>query len=198
MACPAFLSAARWSQGYERPTLIGVNLMPLGSHYDLDGDFPSDQWHGQIRGILKGLRSQGHLIFIAHDEAEVAFQNHFLEAGERVFYSPKWRDYMDVLSGCSLMVANRVHGAVTAAGFGIPAIIIGNDTRAQIGDYLGLPRHRSGFTCPSTVIEQAGELITKRRQEKERLLSLRTSTLHRYVELILPLVEAARARKERH
>jgi hypothetical protein len=191
LPCPAFLAAARWAPPSPRPGVIGVNFMPMGSHYDLEGNFPTNSWRDQVAGMLAGLRRQGRLLFIAHDALEAEFQQQLLEPGERVFFASGWRDYLDVLGACSLVVANRVHGAVTAAGFGIPAIILGNDTRAQIGDYLGLPRYRSGFTDPACVTDRAAELLAHRSTENSRLLELRTSTLSRYVDLLRPIMDDA-------
>lgn len=191
LPCPAFLAASRWASPSTRTGLIGVNFMPMGSHYDIEGNFPIAKWHDQVAGMLKGLRRQGRLLFIAHDALEAEFQRQLLAPGERMFYSPSWRDYLDVLSSCSLVVANRVHGAVTAAGFGVPAVILGNDTRAQIGDYLEIPRYRSGFTDPASITDCTADLLAQRPTESSRLLELRATTLSRYIDLLRPIMDVA-------
>jgi hypothetical protein len=191
LPCPALLAAARWTTVPTRPGVIGVNWMPLGSHYDIDGRFPYESWGAHVREMLKGLRELGRLWFIAHDTVEIKFQEQLLEPGERIFYSTAWRDYLDVYGACALVIANRVHGAVAAAGFGVPSVILGNDTRARIGEYLGLSIYRSGFTQPGTVIQRASELMADRQEESARLLALRKTTSDRYLELLQPLLHSA-------
>lgn len=189
LPCPAFLAAARHQQirKIDFP-VIGINLMPLSSHYDLTGNFDPELWRNSCKTLISKLRLQGKLIFICHDEKERTFLNHFAENNERIFISQNWRDYFDIYSSCSIVVANRVHGAVCAAGFGVPAIIIGNDTRATIGDLIGIPRYHSIRIQPEEICQQVTQFILYRNKEQNRLLELRQKTLKKYQELLHPLL----------
>jgi ADP-heptose:LPS heptosyltransferase/polysaccharide pyruvyl transferase WcaK-like protein len=199
LPCPAFLAAMRWTVVRPRPGVIGVNLMPIGSHYDFEGDFPTEAWQAGARRLVEGLRKQGTLWFIAHDAREIEFLTELARPGERVFWSASWRDYLDAYGACSMVVANRVHGAVTASGFGVPAVIIGNDTRAQIGDFIGIKRFRSGYDSAEDILEYSSELIDRAAEERDRLLELRSSTLTRHEDLLRPVIDEARAaRTKRH
>lgn len=146
LACPAYFASSYVKASPRRRGLIGVNLMALGCHHDMGGDFPTEDWNArQIPELLKALRARGRLLFIAHDQVEKDFMLPHAEPGERVFLAPSWRDYLDVYSQCQYVVANRVHGAIAAAGFGANAVILGNDTRAEIGTYCDVPFFRAGF-----------------------------------------------------
>ncbi|MBA4187010.1 MAG: hypothetical protein C0467_03230 [Planctomycetaceae bacterium] len=188
VCCPAFLAGARHRLANPRPELIGVNLMPLGAHYDLRENFDRDRWTKSCESLCKSLRKLGRLVFIAHDTVESEFSRRFARSGERVYLASSWRPYLDMYSSCQLVVANRVHGAVCASGFGVPSIILGNDTRAQIGEYIGLPIFGSADLNPTEVVECANRLLTARAVESERLLHLREQTLNRYKELLTPLL----------
>lgn len=187
LPCPAFLAAARHRIAGGDTGIIGVNLMPLGGHYQLDRCFDAGTWLLRCMAIVTRLRSFGRLLFVAHDAAEAAFMSQFAGPAERVFLAASWRDYLDVYGACRAVVANRVHGAVCAAGFGTPAIIIGNDSRAAIGDPIGIPRFKAGDEVES-VFRALETLLGDARREADRLLSLRMATLVRYGELLRPIV----------
>lgn len=186
--CPAFLAAARHRVGRTIPGLIGVNLMPLGTHYDLRGDFDRTAWRDRSLALCAMLRKLGQLVFVCHDEIERDHAAGFAAAGERVFFARGWRNYLDLYSVCDVVVANRVHGAVCAAGFGVPSVILGNDTRARIGEYPGLPVFCSATLEPRDVVTCVQGLQAIRLQERRRLLSLRARTLQTYKRLLTPIV----------
>jgi hypothetical protein len=196
MPCPAFLAGMGFAAVRPRPGVIGVNLMSKGSHYDLDGDFPESAWQEECRRLLEGLRKIARVWLIAHDRKEAEFLSSYAEAGEPVFLSSAWRDYLNVYGACSLVVANRVHGAVAASGFGVPAIIIGNDTRAQIGEFMGLPRFRSGYSSAEEILGASEALLKHRDEECERLLALRTATIADYQRLLAPALALSRIKQE--
>lgn len=195
LPCPAFLAAARHrlasSGGH-----IGVNLMPLGGHFDLAPGFDPGRWEEDCREIAAALRSLGQLVFIAHDAAERDWMRRFAQAGERIFLAAGWRDYLDVYAACALVVANRVHGAVCAAGFGVPGIILGNDTRAQIGCAFGLSILQSGQARAAEVKETAERLLAGRDAMRVDFRDRRNAALLTYRELLTPILEEAFAREK--
>lgn len=188
LPCPAFLAACRHHINVPANGVIGVNFMPLGAHYDLVGNFDSVLWQKQCFTLSVELRRIGHLVFIAHDQIEAEFMAKFVLPGERIFLSGHWRDYFDIYAACSVVVANRVHGAVCAAGFGVPSIILGNDTRAMIGDYIGIPRYHVRAFEVTQVIQQVHTFFDTLHTERSRLLDLRNTTMNRYQDLLAPIV----------
>ena len=186
LPCPAFLAACSKSlHGYHPRGPIGVNLMALGGHYDLSTEQDLGvQWEKQIPALLKGLRKGGPLMFIAHDEAEYAFQQTYALPGERVFHSRAWEEYLDAYAACSRVVANRVHGAVVAASFGIPATIIGNDSRTRIGWPIELDTFRVGAPAHHIL----DRVFYQYDGERDRLLQLRRDTMAAYRALLEPII----------
>lgn len=194
--CPAFLAACRHPRNAPVYGVIGVNLMPLGAHYDLSADFDTALWQRQCFALLTELRRAGKLIFIAHDQTEADFMAKFAIPGERIFLSGNWRDYFDMYSTCSVVVANRVHGAVCAAGFGVPAIILGNDTRAMIGNYIDIPRYHVSNLNVAEVAQKVRIFLKTRDDERSRLLELRDETLLRYERLLAPVIDQLNASRQ--
>lgn len=181
LPCPALLAAARHQPPRPSSGLIGVNLMPLGAHHDVEGTFDRAAWLGTCVDLVNELRCLRPVLFVAHDRDELEFLHQLGVRGERVAHSPAWRDYLDFYAGLDAVVANRVHGALCAAGFGVPAVILGNDSRASIGDYVGLPVFRSGAVSAATIAATVERLLAGREAERARLVDLRDATLRTYV-----------------
>jgi 2-polyprenyl-3-methyl-5-hydroxy-6-metoxy-1,4-benzoquinol methylase len=194
LPCPAFLAGQRHQPQRPQGRYLAVNLMPLGAHYDLSRDFNRDQWLKECFQLVQSLRRWYPLVFIAHDRQERAFMTLLARGDERVIFSECWRDYLDFYSSIRGVIANRVHGAVCAAGFGVPSVILGNDTRARIGEYIGIPVLRSGSTEPVEIVDLVGDLLSHHTDEFERLRALAEETLMSYVKLIIPLVKKAKER----
>lgn len=189
MPCPAFLAAARHPAGVPQSDLIGVNLMPRGGHYESDPAFEPSVWTLRCSRMADLLRRMGRLVFICHDEAEARFARTIAAPDERVFVAAGWRPYLDVYSACATVVSCRVHGAVCAAGFGVPGVILGKDTRARIGEYMGLEIMRAATAEPEEIAHAAEQLLERRTAESCRLLELRDCTLAAYRDLLRPVLE---------
>ena len=190
MPCTAFHAARRTNLNADCVgDLIGINLMPLGGHYSLNDDINEGVWKTKIEAFLPKIRKYHRLLFIAHDVSEKKYMEQFLGPGEVIFSSSCWRDYLPVYAKCAATVANRVHGAVCAAGFGRPSVILGNDTRLLIGDYIGIPSRYIGDVSPEEVVDLLESGLRDRRSEKDRLLGLREESAARYRQAIVESLE---------
>jgi len=105
--------------------------------------------------------------------SEKKFMEQFLGPGEVIFISSRWRDYLPVYAKCVATIANRVHGAVCAAGFGKPSVILGNDTRLFIGDYIGIPSRYVVEVSSEEIVDLLESGLRDQKNEKARLLDLR-------------------------
>jgi hypothetical protein len=189
LPCPAFLAAARHQPERYSAGKVLVNLMPVGGHYRIDPRLNEDRWLRTCAELLAALRSQYQILLVAHDRIELEFLEQLSRNNERVFFSENWRDYLDVYSVGWITIANRVHGAVASAGFGVPSVIIGNDSRARIGDYIGIPVYRSATVSAREIVAKVIEFEDERASERERLISLRQTTLLSYRDLLMRAFE---------
>lgn len=185
LPCAAFHAARRHEDSLGPNSSVGINLMPLGGHFVLRDDVNPEAWEIVIREFLAQIRRRHRITFIAHDETERNFMARFKCADENIFFSSDYRDYFKVYGTCSVILANRVHGAICAAGFGRPAIIIGNDSRLMIGDFIGLTSKYVGNISSEEVVELIESAYDSQWQERDRLLSLREESAKRYCEAIL-------------
>ena len=146
---------------------IALNFMPLGGHYDLDGRTDPQRWASNFVALDRILRLRGlQTSLVAHDRKELnALSAMFPDRA--VFFSEDYRDYFHYYAGCRGGVFNRVHGAMLLAGRGVPALVIGNDSRARMVDELGLPRWHVSEADPEiiahTLIESLSEPRTSAR-----------------------------------
>jgi SAM-dependent methyltransferase len=189
LPCTAFHASRRskFLGGYGQ--VIGINLMPLGGHYKLREDIDEKKWGETIEAFLADLRRRHSLLFVAHDLSEKEFMEHYLTSGEVIFYSCRWRDYLPVYAKCSAVIANRVHGAVCAAGFGKPVVIVGNDARLLIGDTIGIPSLYVSKVKADELVGLIEAGLAMRGQERDRLLTLREESAVRYRNAILEGLE---------
>jgi hypothetical protein len=189
LPCPAFLAACKFYPAHNSGCLIGVNLMPKGGHFDLRGTFDSLSWICRLHELLNRLRQMGRVLFICHDAEEEQFAEYFVAGDERIFRAQSYREYLDLFRTLSCIFANRVHAAVTAAGFGVPGIIAGTDTRARIGEWIGLDVLQANTLDPSSVAQRMAELLRERKAEGERLVALRERTMLDYTNLLAPVLD---------
>jgi len=185
LPCTAFHASRRSRFLGSYGEVIGINLMPFAGHYKLKEDIDEGTWKVTIKAFLDELRKRHSLFFIAHDSSEKEFMKSFLGPGEVIFHSLHWRDYLPVYAKCSVVMASRVHGAVCAAGFGRPAVIVGNDSRLLIGDYIGIPSLYVSQARANELVDLIERAIAMQHTERDRLLTLREESAHRYRKAIL-------------
>jgi hypothetical protein len=193
LPCPAFHAARRFPGGLPRRVAapLAVNLMPLAGHYRLKPQTDGAMWKRTVAELLPKLRRNHRLIFVAHDQKEADFQEQFLVGGEIIFQTPDYRDYVKLYSHVEGIVANRVHGAVCVAGFGRPAVIVGNDSRIGIARPIGIPACDSSQVSAGWIVDSLEEQFARGRSLAEERIELRESSAQRYVARIKALVQAA-------
>lgn len=193
LPCTAFLAAKRYNFSRTNDNnLFGVNIMPLSGHFDLINNFDEENWLKKVQFILDDLRKRHNLIFIAHDKKEHYFMRKISKGDEKTFYSDKYQEYYDVYSKCSVVMANRVHAAVFSAGFGIPSLIIGNDTRMLIGDYIGIESRYVLDVDTNEITHLLEKLYDNRLSENERLIDLREKSFDKYCKIVSEKINTGR------
>jgi len=193
LPCPAF-HAARRVTGIGTPPppsdVLAVNLMKLAGHYRLKPQTNADQWRGVIDELLPRLRKQHKLLFVAHDDAEAEFQSSLAERGESIFLAKDYRDYLSVYSRVKGIVANRVHGAIAVAGFGRPAVIVGNDCRIGIARPIGVPARDSAEASADWIVKSLEDQFAAGAKLATERLELRDASASKYVRKLQSLLAA--------
>ncbi len=193
LPCPAFHAARRISgRGTPPPPndLLAVNFMSKAGHYRLKPQTDESQWRAVIDKLLPQLREQHRLVFIAHDQAEKEFQKQLARDDETVFFGNDYRDYLAVYGRVKGIVANRVHGAVCVAGFGRPAVIVGNDARVGIARPIGIPARDSAEATAEWIVSSLQEQFDRGPELRNARLELRESSAKRYTSRIAQLLSA--------
>ena len=81
----------------------------------------------------------------------------------KVFYSPRWEDYIRTYAEAKFSIMNRVHGTFVTASFGRPAFTVGADSRAQMVDELNLKRQFVGDASVDSLLEAYEDLKARSR-----------------------------------
>lgn len=193
LPCPAFHAARRVCGHGEPPPpqdLLAVNFMKLAGHYRLKPETDPANWRTIIDEVLPELRREHRLIFVAHDAAEAEFQRDLAQGDEMVFLAKDYRDYLSLYSRVKGIVANRVHAAVCVAGFGRPAVIIGNDCRIGIARPIGIPAIDSADASAEWILNQLEAQLDDAEDLAIERLTLRESSAQAY---LIPIAAALRA-----
>lgn len=194
LPCPSFLAPARSGARVAAPDgPIGVSLSHLGGEFALDATLSEEQWRRECVSLLAGLRRLGRVVMIAHSAGEARFLEGLAAPGERVECPGDPAAFADLYARCGVLISNHVEAALCAAGCGVPAMILGNDTRALSGEPIGIPVRRSATMEAAATVAEVAALIAGHRAERDRLLALRDATLASYVELVAPTLAVPRA-----
>lgn len=191
--CPAFHAARRFAGNGAPPPagdFLAVNLMKIAGHYRMKPQTDASQWRGVIDALLPRLRSRHRLLFVAHDQAEADFQRELAHPGEHVFLAGDYRDYISLYGKVKGIVANRVHGAVCVAGFGRPAVIVGNDCRIGIGTPIGIPARDSADATADWIERELEAQFTAGETFFRERLALREASASIYITRIAELTQA--------
>jgi hypothetical protein len=194
LPCPAFHAARRASGPGTLPPAaddgLAVNFMELAGHFRLKPSTDAAKWRNVIDELLPRLRLRHKLLFVAHDQAEADFQKTLATPGEDVFVSADYREYLKLYARVKGIVANRVHGAVTVAGFGRPAVIVGNDCRIGIARPIGLPACDSAEATANWIVSALADQMDERETLNSERMALRESSAEQYTTKLRGLLVA--------
>jgi polysaccharide pyruvyl transferase WcaK-like protein len=171
--------------------VIAVNLMPGAGHFRLESEDRDrvSRWHDIVKAILPEIRSMFHVLFVAHSPNEVEFMEEFLQPGENIIYSHNWQDYLPIYSRCSFVLSNRIHASVCAAGFGIPSLLVGSDSRLRVGQLCGVPSYHVLDATIDSILNGIRDLVSKKEEIKSFLINWRTQTTQSYIRKLKSFIE---------
>jgi hypothetical protein len=186
LPCPAFYAARRVCEG-KALDMVAINLMPLGGHYRLKETIDADKWIVIITELLPRLRRRFKLLFVAHDADEVAFMRRFAHPYESVYMVSDYQDALRIYSQVAGVIANRIHAAIAVAGFGQPAVAIGNDSRLGTVSYIGIPAQDVSTVNAEWIESAYVQQADAREATKGARLALQESSAQQYIRLLRAL-----------
>jgi hypothetical protein len=161
--------------------------MSGGGHYEWDQGINPSAWRQTIKTLISRLKTRHSVAFLCHNENEYCLAQD-LHAMVPCLWPKTPQEYIPLVSGAKLALCNRMHASVALAGLGIPSVAVCTDTRLLMIDAIGLPYLYVKEAEVEHLEDVIENLIVHRRQERERLLALRTDTWNRYVQTVAEVV----------
>jgi len=179
--CAAFVTGESYPVNTRSGSVVLINYMHNGGHYDFGQPIDANLWMATIRNLVGRVRRRHKVAFLCHDAAEYALAD-VLDATVPRLWPKNSADYAALVSDAKVVLANRMHASVFLGGLGIPSVTVGTDTRMLMLEPLGLPFHYVSDTHVEQLESELECLLGQRSQETERLLTLRSQVCERYLE----------------
>jgi hypothetical protein len=171
---------------------VALNFMPLGGHYDLQGDVRPRRWEASFRSFYRKARKRYRFVFVCHSQRELRAARRIDPAAE-VFHSRDFRDYVRVYAGAATGISNRVHGAFAIASFGRPAFVIGNDTRSRMAAEIGLRHCYVDDATPERLQEELERNLDEAPRFAETFADIKARARAAYLDVLAGLTPGAQA-----
>lgn len=120
---------------------VVVNYMKAGAHYTFGQKIDIEKWAREFKKFYFELKKKERVVFSCHNQKEVDEALEFDSKAEIFYVKDDYLKYMKFYSKAKFGIMNRVHGAFMMASYGKPSIIIGNDSRARMGEEIGLKHY---------------------------------------------------------
>ena len=183
LPCPAVFAPDAQPGTHPTRRFVVMNYLPSGGHYELGQSIDSQQWRDTFVATYHRIVAHERVVVVCH-AAKDLLETRKILPGCETFFSARPEDYIRMYSGAKYGIVNRVHAAVLMAGFGCPAVVVGNDTRALMAEELGLPVL---FVNDATEEQLLGHLASFDRDAdawEERLLVAKEAARKAYVDLL--------------
>lgn len=183
LPCPSIF--ARRLHGLEPGfgSYVVLNYMPLGGHYKFENRIDHDRWGETFTKVARSLAKSERCVLVCHNREELTEATRRFPDFER-FYSTDYREYLRVYSEASCGVLNRVHGAFALASFGIPSLVIGNDSRARMTEMIGMPSMHVADATPDAILTDLSALRREALSRRTLLDQMVAKTEEKYLSLL--------------
>ncbi|MCI0448095.1 polysaccharide pyruvyl transferase family protein [bacterium] len=180
--CPAFLAAGRFNI-QNKPEYFIINYMEKAGHYEWDQKIDGNAWKQTMKAIIHRIKKTEKPLFLCHNQNELQLTEE-LDSSIPRFLPKSIPEFFSVLSTAKAALCNRLHASVAMAGFGVPAISVGTDTRLQMAATLKLPVYYVKEASENTLIEATDNILKNREEYSERLMTLRQRAFQEYVTIM--------------
>lgn len=183
LPCTAVFAADRHRIYPEPGQFVCLNYMHGGAHYDLGQTLDYQAWEDTFRSVYGSLRRRYPVIVMCHSPNEVLRIRTMIPWAD-TFFSTDYIDYLKMYAKARFGVLNRVHGAITLAGFGRPSVIIGNDTRALMGELLELPTYFINDARSETILKHCNNFESEHDIWLTKLKDIKSAARIKYMNLL--------------
>ncbi|CAN2050556.1 Polysaccharide pyruvyl transferase domain-containing protein [Candidatus Magnetomoraceae bacterium gMMP-13] len=188
ICCSALLAAKDYNISNESGKIILINYMSGGGNLDCNQNIDSVLWQNTVQILIKRLCKRYTLKFLCHNKTEYDLAGQIDATIPRIW--PKTpQEYFSSIANAQVALCNRMHASVGLASLGIASITVGTDTRLLMVDSLGIPNYYIKEVEVSQLEDQLEYLISIRSQERERLLTLQSDTMSKYVNVVTETLE---------
>lgn len=158
---------------------VVINFQRLGANTDWGQGVDPKAWLCTMQEVISDLGKRHALMILAHNEYERRLAG--MLAPQLPCHLPKTTDeYADVISAAKVGIVSRIHAAIPLAGIGVPAVVVGTDTRLGTAVQVGLPTMFVNKATPEWIVDSVEALVASAAQEHERLISLREAAISQY------------------
>lgn len=183
LPCTAIFAADRHRIYPEPGQFICLNYMHGGAHYNLGQKIDFEAWEDAFRSVYGALSRLHPVIVMCHSPSEVVRIRTLIPSAD-TFFSTNYVDYLKMYAKARFGVLNRVHGAIALAGMGRPSVIIGNDTRALMGELLELPTYFVNDARAETILEHCSNFESENAAWSHRLYEIKKASRMAYLQLL--------------
>jgi polysaccharide pyruvyl transferase WcaK-like protein len=180
--CPAFLAAGGFNIRND-PDYFIINYMENAGHYQWNQKINGEAWKQTLKTIIHRIKKTEKPLFLCHNQSELQLAEE-LDPSIPRFHPKSVAEFFSVLSTAKAALCNRLHASVAMAGFGVPAISVGTDTRLQMVSTLKLPVYYVKEASENILIAAIDDILQNRKKYSERLMALRQSAFQQYVTLM--------------
>jgi len=183
LPCTAFLAGCHHLADQD-DGIAYVNFMEGGGHFEWGQNIDSMVWRQSFLEVLRRLRTDLRVVWIAHNEAEKTLAQS-LAKDDQVIMPRDPMEYFSATNRGTVSLCNRLHASVALAGMGIPGVAIGTDTRLLMVENLGQHALYVKDACDADYLYQKTmDCIVNRNTKRENLLKLSRDTLAVYADYI--------------
>lgn len=163
---------------------VVVNYMKGGAHYTLGQTIDFEKWESEFKKFYFDLKKRERVIISCHNQKELNSATK-LDPDAEIFYKKDdYLAYMKFYAHAKFGIMNRVHGAFLMASYGKPSIIIGNDSRARMGEEIGLRTFFVNDMDSDRLNEQCLFLSSGADNYRERFNSIKQKAYDDYMEVL--------------
>ncbi|MBI1208067.1 MAG: hypothetical protein GC191_12360 [Azospirillum sp.] len=161
---------------------IVINYQRRGANEDWGQNVDAEGWRSTLRTVIDRLGQRHRMIMLAHSDEESRLAKDL--APELPCVQPtSLAAYAQLVQNAKAGLVSRIHAAIALAGAGVPAAVVGTDSRLGTVAEIGLPSRFVADADAGELVDTVEGLVASRSSHAERLIALREQTVRRYAEL---------------